>query len=415
MTRDTRTMVIVGTGMAGTRAAARLREEGFEGRVVLLGRDLADPYDHVPLSKNHLTGAAGYHELYLNPPGFYAEHDIERRPGVAVASVDPAAHTVTLDGGDTLDYDTLLLATGSRTRRLAVPGADLPGVFAPRTLAEFDGLRRALAGARRLVVVGAGFVGSEIAASARELGLDVTLVSRGPLPMGRALGTVGGAFYRDLHEAHGVRVHAGVTAVASHGDGAGRDGSRGGVREVELSDGTVLPADVVVTGVGADPEVDLARAAGLPIGDGVEVDETLRAAPGVYAAGDVASVPDPRRGGRTRVAHYATARKQGVHAARNMLGADRPYRAVPFFFTDQFGVWMEYTGDSDPQADTVVRGTVGAGPFVVFHVRGDRLVAAMNVDVHGIPDLVTPVIARGIPVDRAALADPDFDLATLAR
>ncbi|HET8926236.1 MAG TPA: FAD-dependent oxidoreductase [Microbacterium sp.] len=404
MAADAQQMVIVGAGMAGTRAAAMLREEGFAGRIVLISSDTAQPYDHVPLSKNYLRDQPGYHQLFLHEPAFYREQDIDLRLDTTVDAIDTAAHRITLAAGGDIAYDKLLLATGSHNRRLRLPGADLEGILSLRTLAEADRLKAALAHGGRLVVVGAGFVGCEVAASARQLGLDVTLVGRGELPM-QVLGPVGAAYYRDVHEAHGVRLCM-PAAVSEFRGAAGR------VRSVVLSDGTELPADVVMVGVGALPNVQLAAEAGLPVDDGVITDETLAAGvAGVYAAGDVAAVRYPALARPLRIEHFATARSQGRTAARNMLGRGIPHRAVPFFFSDQYDVWMEYTGLSADSTDVCIRGEVADDRFVVFWLRGDTLVAAMNINIRGVPEIVTPWIAAGTPVDRAALVDAEADLA----
>ncbi len=401
-------IVIIGGGLAGARAAETLRTEGFSGRVMLISSDSERPYDHVPLSKNYLRGEPGYHRLYVHEESFYDEHAIDLRVATTVSAIDPAAHQLHLGSGEAVHYDKLLIATGSRNRRLRLPGSDLDGIFYLRTLAEADLLKAALAQAEGVVVVGDGFVGCEIAASARQMGLDVTLIGREPMPMLRALGPVGAGFYRDLHAAHGVHLHSGASASRFRGTG-------GQVRAVVLSDGTELAADVVVVGIGAQPNVELAADAGLAVDNGIVTDTMLAtSAADVYAAGDVASVPNPVLGGRIRVEHFATALVQGPVAARNMLGRNVRHDRVPFFFSDQYDVWMEYTGYGLPDAETLVRGDPTGGEFVIFWLRENRLLAAMNVNVRGIPDIVTPIIAGGRPVDRAALTDPGVDLANLA-
>jgi len=408
-------MVIVGAGLAGTRAAATLRAEGFTGRIVLISADSAQPYDHVPLSKNYLRDEPGYHQLFVQEPAFYREQNIDLRLDTVVTGIDTAAHRVTLGGaaaggagaGGDLAYDKLLIATGSRNRRLQLRGSDLEGIFYLRTLAEADRLKAALARGGHLVVVGAGFVGCEVAASARQLGLDVTLVGRQEVPM-HGLGPVGATFYRDLHRAHGVHLCMPATI-------AGFQGAGGRVRAVVLADGTELAADSVMIGVGALPNVELAAAAGIPVTDGIVTDETLTAGvANVYAAGDVAAVPYGGLGGPLRVEHFASALSQGPVAARNMLGQNVRYGAVPFFFSDQYDAWMEYTGHNSGDADMLIRGNVTDGRFIVFWLRGDRMVAAMNINIRGVPDTVTPLIAAGTPVDRAALADPATDLTQVA-
>lgn len=407
MAGDAQQMVIVGAGMAGTRAAAMLREEGFAGRIVLISSDTAQPYDHVPLSKNHLRDEPGYHQLFLHEPAFYRDQRIDLRLDTTVEAIDTDAHRITLAAGGDIAYDKLLLATGSHNRRLDVPGGGLQGIFSLRTLAEADRLKTALGRGGRLVVVGAGFVGCEVAASARQLGLDVTLVGCHELPM-HMLGPIGAAFYRDVHRAHGVQLR--MPATVSEFRGAG-----GRVRSVVLSDGTEVPADIVLVGVGALPNVRLAAEAGVPVADGILTDQTLATdVAEVYAAGDVAAVRHPGLAAPLRLEHFAAARSQGRVAARNMLGRGIPYRAVPFFFSDQYDVWMEFTGLATRDADVLIRGDVTGGRFVVFWLRGSRLTAAMNIDVRGVPDIVRPWIAAGTPVDRAVLVDPEADLAQAA-
>lgn len=407
MVSDTRHMVIIGAGLAGIGAATTLRREGFTGRITVVSSDDEQPYDHVPLSKNYLRDEPGYHKLFLHTPEFYRDKNIDVRLQTTARAIDTAGHTVDLGRGGGLHYDKLLLATGSHNRRPDIPGSDLDGIFQLRTLAEADSLKAALHSATRLVVIGAGFVGCEIAASARQLGLDVTLVGRDSLPMHHALGRVGAEFYRDVHQSHGVHLRMGVTATAFRGTG-------GRVHSVVLGDGTVLAADAIVVGVGARPAVELAEAAGIPTGDGILTDETLATqVPDVFAAGDVANVLHRGLGRRLRVEHFATALRQGHVAARSMLGMPDRYDAVPFFFSDQYDVWMEYTGQDEPGSETLVRGAAADGRFIAFSLRGDRLTAAMNVNIRGVPDIVTPWIAHHTPLDRSALIDPQVDLAGL--
>lgn len=409
MASTDRHMVVIGAGMAGVCAARTLRKEGFEGRVTLLGADPAYPYDHVPLAKYYLRDEPGYHSVFIHDESFYPDRGIDLRRDAVVRAIDPAGHLVHLAGGEQLRYDKLLIATGSLNRRLDVPGADLDGIRQLRTLAEADRLKEAMAAGGRLVVVGSGFAGCEIASSARQLGLDVTLVGRDRLPMERVLGPATAQFYRDVHTSHGVRLCM-ETSAAQFSGGDGR------VTSVLLTDGTHLPADLVVVAVGARPDVDLAAAAaGLAVENGILTDNLLAtSAPDIYAAGDVANAPDPRTGRRLRVEHFATALAQGRTAARNMLGQGMAYDHVPFFFTDQYDVWMEYTGYPAPDVEPVIRGDIASGEFVVFWVRERRLVAAMNINIRGIPELVRAAIAQRQPVDPAKLVDPSFDLADLA-
>jgi 3-phenylpropionate/trans-cinnamate dioxygenase ferredoxin reductase subunit len=407
MIRAVQQIVIIGGGLAGTGAAGSLREENFTGRIVLISSDAAPPYDHVPLSKNYLRGEPGHHQLFLHDESFYRQRSIDLRLGTTVTAIDTARHRVRLDSGEHVGYDKLLIATGSSNRKLRVPGNDLGGIFYLRTLADADRLKSALAHAGTMIVVGAGFVGCEVAASARQMGLDVTLIGREPRPMLKALGPIGAGFYADLHRAHGVHLHMGVGL--SHF--TGHDGE---VHGAVLDDGTELPADLIVVGVGAEPAVGVAAAAGIPVDRGIITDEALATGVSdVYAAGDVASVPSALFADRPGGGHFAAALSQGPVAALSMLGQQARYEAMPFFFSDQYDVWMEFTGHAVADADIVTRGDVAGGQFVVFWLRGESLVAAMNVNVLGVPDIVTPLIAGGRSVDRAALADPTVDLGSL--
>lgn len=405
---EPRSVVIVGAAMAGARAAEELRVQGFSGRVVLLGEEDHPPYDRVPLSKHFLRSEPGFHRLFIHEEGYYDAHDIELRLGARAVAIDVADRQLELESGERMGYDRLLLATGSRASRLRVPGADLEGVHHLRGLADAERLRSALEGAGRVVVIGAGFLGSEVAATARQLGVAVALVGRG-LPMERALGTRVATFYRDVHLAHGVELHLGSAVQALRG------GRR--VEEVVLTDGTTLEADVVVAGIGAKPRVELAEASGIAVHGGIVADEHLAtSAPGVHAAGDVAAAWHPVLGGPLRLEHWSAARNQGPTAARNMLGAAEAYDRVPFFFTDQYDVWMEYTGYSCDGADLVLRGDPSTGEtaqFVAFWLRGGRLVAGMNVNLKGLPDVIAGLVASGRSLDPDALADPDVDLTTL--
>lgn len=406
---DGRSFVIVGAGMAGARAAASLRAEGFQGRVVLLGEEHDRPYDRVPLSKNYLRSEPGYHRLFVHDEGYYAELDIELRLDTRAASIDVPGREVVLESGERLAYDRLLLTTGADPRHLRIPGSDLDGVHYLRRTTDADRLRDALTAAERIVVIGAGFIGCEVAASARLMGTDVALVGTGELPMGRVLGPETARFYRDVHAGHGVEWHLGV----------GVDALRGGARveEVVLADGSVLAADAVVVGIGAEPRVELARSAGITLDNGIVTDEHLATnVPGIFAAGDVADAWHPTLGRRLRLEHWSSALNQGPAAARNMLGITTVYDRTPFFFSDQYDVWMEYTGYATEGAEVVFRGDPAAGEaaeFIAFWLREEKLVAGMNVNLKGVPDTISALIRADLRLDRAALADPDVELASL--
>ena len=400
-------VVVVGTGAAGTTAARTLRAEGFGGRLVLLGDEPAAPYKRPPLSKGYLTGDTPRERLRQQDDTSYAELGIELLPGTAAVRLDRGAGEVELGDGGRLRYDRLLLATGAAPRRLQVPGAELAGVQTLRTLADADALRKALAARTgRLVVVGGSWIGAEVASSARQRGWDVTIVDPAAVPLARAVGPEMGAYLRDLHPAHGVRVlTAGVASVEGNGH----------VEAVVTTDGDRLGADLVVVGIGVVPRTELAAAAGLEVGDGVVVDPLLTTSdPRVLAAGDVASVSTPRYGRHLRVEHWEVAKAQGRAAALAILGRGAAYDAVPFFYSDQYDVGLEFRGRLQGGERLVLRGRPGDGPFVAFWLRGDRVAAAMNVDVWDAADALARLVTHALPADAARLADPAVPLADAA-
>jgi 3-phenylpropionate/trans-cinnamate dioxygenase ferredoxin reductase subunit len=401
------THIIVGASLAGATAAATLREEGFDGRVVLIGAEEHRPYERPPLSKDYLRGEAGRDKLYVHPDGFYADHDIELRLGSTAVELDTAGRTVTLDDGDRLGYDRLLLATGAEPRRLPIPGAELDGVLYLRSVDDSDALRERLDAGGSVVVVGAGWIGSEVAASASQRGLDVTVIDPLSVPLERVLGAEIGAVYRDIHTDHGVRMLMDTGVAAFEGDEK--------VERVRTSDGSELECNFVVVGVGVQPRTGLAADAGVAVDDGVVVDARLRTgADGVFAAGDVASAHHPFYGERIRVEHWANALNQGPAAARNMLGQDAPYERLPYFFSDQYDVGMEYSGFARSWDRVVVRGDPAAREFIAFWMDGDRVLAGMNVNVWEVTDALQRLIRERVPVDDARLADPGVPLEELA-
>ena len=405
---DVETVVIVGAGLAGAKAAEALRKDGFEGRVFLFGSEQHRPYIRPPLSKEYLRGEEELDKVFVHPEAWYDEQRVELEPSTTVASIDPGGHAVVLDDGRRVGFDRLLIATGSEPRRLDVPGDDLDGVRYLRTLDDADGLREAVAGARRVAVIGGGWIGAEVAASIRQLGQEVTLVADTAVPLEHILGSEVGAIFRDTHVAHGVRLVANQRVVALHGRG-------GSVEAVETADGTRIDADLVVVGVGATPRTALAEAAGLAVDDGILVDDRLETSvPGVFAAGDVASAWHPVFGARLRVEHWDNARRQGRIAARNMLGHDEAYARVPYFYSDQFDLSMEYAGYA-PEFDRVVfRGAPAAGKFIAFWLHDDRVVAGMNVNTPKVNEAISALVASGRAVEADALADPGVSLESLA-
>jgi 3-phenylpropionate/trans-cinnamate dioxygenase ferredoxin reductase subunit len=400
---STPTHVIVGGGLAGAKAAEALREHGFEGRIVLVGEESEQPYERPPLSKEYLRGQVPREQTHAHPDGFYAAHDVELRTGTIVERVDPVAHEVALAGGERIGFDRLLLATGARPRMLSVPGADLDGIHYLRDLDDSDRLAARLRPGARAVVVGAGWIGAEVAASARQKGVEVTLVERGRLPLERVLGAELGQVYADVHREHGVELVAGATVEAF--EGAGR------VEQVRLAGGTTLPADFVVVGVGVVPRTELAEQAGIATGDGIVVSARLETSvSGVFAAGDVASAFHPFYDRHLRVEHWANALNQPAVAAQAMLGKPASYEELPYFFSDQYDVGMEYTGHAGDWDEVVFRGDPSMREFIAFWLKDGRVVAGMNVNVWDVVEPIKALIRSRQTVERDRLRDPDVPL-----
>ena len=407
MTND-QTHVIVGAGLAGAKAAETLRQEGFDGRVVLVGAEDERPYERPPLSKDYLRGEVGREKVYVHDEGFYAEHDIELRPGRTAVRLDTSSGEVTLDAGERLRYDRLLITTGAEPRRLSIPGADLEGIHYLRSVQDSDALRERLDHGGALVVVGAGWIGAEVAASARQRGLDVTVVEPLAVPLERVLGAEVGRIYRDVHAEHGVRMLLGTGVDAFEGDRA--------LERVRTSDGRELECDLAVVGIGVQPRSRLASEAGVAVDDGIVVDEHLETGvPGVFAAGDVANAQHPFFGERIRVEHWANALNQGPVAARNMLGQSVAYERLPYFFSDQYDIGMEYLGFARSWDRVVFRGDPATREFIAFWLVGQRVVAGMNVNVWDVTDSIRALISSRVAVDDRRLADPDVPLAELAQ
>jgi 3-phenylpropionate/trans-cinnamate dioxygenase ferredoxin reductase component len=405
MTSD-RTFVIVGASLTGAKAAETLRAEGFDERVVLVGAEEERPYERPPLSKDYLRGEAERETVYVHPEGFYSDHDIELRLGRTAVSVDVAGSEVALDDAERLRYDRLLLATGAEPRGLSIPGGDLDGVLYLRSVADCDALRGRLDRGGTVVVIGAGWIGAEVAASARQRGLDVTVIEPLTVPLERVLGTEVGAVYRDIHVDHGVHMLLGTGVEAFEGGTA--------VERVRTSDGRELDCDFVVVGVGVQPRIGLAAQAGLAVDNGILVDEHLQtSAPGVFAAGDVANAHHPLYGERIRVEHWANALHQGPLAARAMLGEPDVYDRLPYFFSDQYDVGMEYAGFARSWDRVIFRGDPATREFIAFWLTGDRVVAGMNVNVWDVIEPIQRLIGEGVAVDDRRLADPDVPLAGL--
>jgi len=415
---STERIVIVGAGLAGAGAAVELRERGFEGEIELIGAEAHAPYIRPPLSKGYLAGSDERDSFDVKPQRWYADHGIRFTSGTTATALDPDARRVTLASGDTLGYDKLLLATGSTPNPLPVPGGELEGVHLLRTVDHADALRAALAdGGRRVALIGSGWIGMEVAATARTLGNEVTVLMRGAVPLHSQLGPELGGDFARLHEENGVVLRAGVSVSAVVGEG-------GAVTGVRLADGELVPADVVVAAVGASPAVELAVAAGLATGDGVHVDARLRTSnPHIWAAGDIASAVHPTLEAaglepRIRSEHWANAERTGPAAARSMLGDETPYDRIPYFYTDQFDLGMEYTGFAHLTrgAEVVIRGDRASREFIVFWMREGRVLAGMNVNVWDVADQVERLVRAGFAgrtLDPARLADPAVALEEL--
>jgi 3-phenylpropionate/trans-cinnamate dioxygenase ferredoxin reductase subunit len=402
MTTD-KTFVIVGGGLAGAKAAETLRSEGFDGRLVLIGAEHERPYERPPLSKDYLRGELGREQVYVHDEGYYADRDIELWLGRTAVGLVPSIGHVALDDGTRLRYDRLLLATGAEPRRLPIPGDELDDVLYLRTFTESDALRERLDRGGSLVVIGAGWIGTEVAASARQRGLDVTVIDPLTVPLERVLGTEVGAVYRDIHADHGVRMLLGTGVEAFEGSTT--------VERVRTTDGRTLDCDLVVIGIGVQPRTALAVQGGLYVDDGILVDEHLQTSmPGVFAAGDVAMTHYPFNGRQIRVEHWANALHQGPVAARNMLGRAEPYDRVPYFFSDQYDVGMEYTGYAPTWDRVVLRGDPATREFIAFWLTGDHVLAGMNVNVWDVTDTIQHLIRERVPIDDRRLADPDVPL-----
>ena len=403
---DSRTFVIVGASLAGAKAAEALRAEGFDGSVVLVGEEPVRPYERPPLSKGFLQGTTPVDEVFVHGKEYYEGEGIDLRLSCVAVSLDAPAREVVLDTGERLHYDSLLLATGSRPNRLGVPGGDLSGVHYLRTLADSASLQHAIEDAARVIVIGAGWIGCEVAASARSLGAEVSMISPQHLPLERVLGRELAEFYRDVHLAHGVDLRI--------GSGVREFSGVGGVREVRLEDGSVIEGDVVVVGTGIAPRTELAENAGIVVDRGIVTDEFLQTNAGnVFAAGDVANAWHPLLSRRLRLDHWSAALNQGPVAAKNMLGGRVAYDRIPYFFSDQYDVGMEYSGLATDWDEVIFRGDRSDGEFIAFWMKDGRVAAGMNVNVWDVADSIAELVASGRVVDRVRLADLDVDLASL--
>ncbi|WP_285723964.1 NAD(P)/FAD-dependent oxidoreductase [Psychromicrobium xiongbiense] len=406
-TEHERAMVILGAGLAGATAAATLREEGYTGAVILVGAEAQIPYLRPPLSKGYLAGKDSEESLWPYLPAWYEQNQVEVVTDDDATVFNPVAHTVSLRSGRTLHYHRLLLATGARPRRLRFPGSDLPGVHTFRTKDDSQRLRGELAsGERRLVILGSGWIGMEIAATATELGHQVTVISHSEVPLSAAIGPELGAFFTDRQREAGVQFLM-PSGIASITDDAGSQLS------VHTTTGESLPADLVVIAVGVLPNTELAQAAGLETDHGILVDARLRTStPDVFAAGDVANALHPMVGAHLRSEHWANALASGAVAARSMLGRVAVLNDIPYFYTDQFDLGMEYSGFGTltEGLTPVIRGSLELREFLAFWLREGRVVAGMNVNIWDVQEEIKDLILSKRVVEAARLADPQIPL-----
>jgi 3-phenylpropionate/trans-cinnamate dioxygenase ferredoxin reductase subunit len=407
------TAVIVGTGLAGGNAAVTLREEGWPGRILILGEEPGIPFGRPPLSKTYLRGAEDLGGWLVKPSEWYGDNRVELRTGVTILGVDIRLKTVTLQGGETVEYDKLLLCTGGRNRRVQIPGAETPGVFQLRTLAECDAIRRAAHPGARALIVGMGFIGSEVAASLRQLGLEVTAVLKGPAPLTAVLGNEVAAVMARIHRNHGVQLLADDQVV-------GFEGSEHLARAITAK-GARIDCDLAVVAIGIEPAIDPFKGREIALDNGILVDETCRTnVPDVYAAGDVANHLHPVFG-RLRVEHYNNAEKQGRAAARAMLGDQRPYDDIHSFWSDQYEDKLEYVGDGRTWDRIVIRGSLATSQFLAFYLSKGIIKAASGLNRGGDPELDADselracqgLIRAQVAVSEATLADDRVELRSL--
>ncbi len=408
--------VIIGAALAGASAAAALREGGFDGQITLIGAEPLLPYNRPPLSKGYLRGQDRFEDQLVNPAAYYAEHDITLRSGVRADAIDPRRKIVTLERGDEVPYDRLLVATGGRNRPLTTPGANLPGIFQLRTVEDCDRIRAVAKPGRRAVVIGLGFIGSEVTASLRQMGVEVSAVEGHPVPLARVLGPEVGAVLAGIHREKGVELVLEDQVAAFEGEGP--------VKRVRTKKGRVLPCDFVVAGIGIVPNVELLAAAGAAVDNGVLVDEHCRTSlPDVYAAGDVANHLHPLFG-RMRVEHWNNGYQQGRAAARAMLDRPEPYDYLHSFWSDQYEHTIEYIGFAASWDRLVFRGDPASRKFLGFYLKDGVVRAAVGLDRGGDPEdpkggselaVVANLIRSRVPADPGRLADEAVDLEHLAR
>jgi 3-phenylpropionate/trans-cinnamate dioxygenase ferredoxin reductase subunit len=406
MSTQDQTFVIAGAGLAGAKAAETLREEGFDGRLILIGDEPERPYERPPLSKEYLRRETE-EKPFVHDEGYYDEHDIELWTSTHVSSIDPDSSELVLENGRRQGFDRLLVATGAEPRRLDVPGADLEGVHELRTVADSEWIGERIESGGRLVVVGSGWIGAEVAASARQKGCEVTMIEMASLPLERVLGPEVGTVYRDIHRDHNVEFMPETTVERFEGSDT--------VERVITRDGAEIETPFVVIGVGVVPRTELLESAGAKVDNGILVDEALRTSlPGIHAAGDIANARHPLYDRHLRVEHWANALNQGPAAARAMLGHEVSYDEIPYFFSDQYETGMEYGGYATEWDEVAFRGDVGAREFIAFWLKDGRVLAGLNMNVWDVNEAIRDLIRSGERVDRKRLIDPDVPIEELA-
>ncbi|WP_315912977.1 FAD-dependent oxidoreductase [Arthrobacter sp. lap29] len=400
-------MVIIGGGLTAATAAETLRKEGWDGAITIVSDEAETPYQRPPLSKGFLAGEEGEDALLPLPANWYPENNVTLRTGTAATALDPAAHTVTLADGSTLSYAKALIATGAAPRHIPFPGVELKGVYTFRTKADSVGLHALLeGGGKNVVMIGSGWIGMEIAATATELGNKVALMGLEDVPLSVAIGAQLGTVFTNRHKEAGVQFELPASAAEIQG-------SDGQVTSVLTTTGVTLPADIVIVAVGVVPNISLAKGAGLTINNGIEVDASLHtSAADVFAAGDVANAMHPVTGMHARSEHWANAIASGKVAAKSMLGKDAVLDDIPYFYTDQFDLGMEYSGFGalTKDAEVVIRGDLEKREFIAFWVLEGRVVAGMNVNIWDVQDAIKALISSGRTIDTAKLADPQTPL-----
>jgi len=402
-----KTFIIVGAGLAGAKAAEALRHQGFDGRLVLIGEEPERPYERPPLSKNYLRRETA-EKPYVHPESFYRDQGIELMTSTRVTELDADSRKLVLDDELSIGYDRLLIATGAFPRRLEVPGAELDGVHYLRTVADSERIGERLERGARLVMVGAGWIGSEIAASARQKGCEVTMLEMGTLPLENVLGAEMAQVFLQLHRDHGVEFLAETVVERFEGARA--------LERVVMSNGAIVNTDLVVVGIGVTPRTGIFEAAGLATDNGIVVDRNLRTSvDDVFAAGDVANAYNPFYGGRIRVEHWANAAEQGRLAAGSMLGKRAGAGEIPYFFSDQYDVGIEYSGYATEWDEVVFRGDRAGREFLAFWLRDGRVVAGLNMNVWDLHDEIRDLIRSRRRVSRVDLADPDIPLSIIGR